>query len=600
MDRDYNIKFIRNFSIIAHIDHGKSTLADRFLEITSTIDPRKMRPRFLDLMDLEREKGVTIKMQPVRMHYLLQTTHYALNLIDTPGHVDFSYEVSRSMAAVEGTILLVDAVKGIQAQTLHNLDLARKQNLTIIPAVNKIDLTGAKTDQVLKELAGLLGVEEKSIIKISAKYGTNVKDLLKELIKRVPAPKGKNNEPLKALIFDSRYDSYKGVIAFCRIIDGNISKGEKIFLKAAQKEGVVKEVGFFKPELDPQDQLNAGEIGYIATGIKDLGKVRVGDTITKLSSRDIDPLLGYQKPKPVVFASIYPEDSDDFDSLKGALEKLSLTDPSFTFELESEKALGRGFRCGFLGSFHAEIILERIRREFGLDLILSTPSVVYKIINEKNREFLVFSPSDWKTEGIKEGQEPWVRLEIITPPRFLGQVLAVLENLRGNHIETSHLSGVNVLLVYEVPLSDIITGFYDNLKAQTQGYASMNYEILGFRTGDLIKLDIMIAGREVEAFSRIVPREKAFKEGKLMVKKLKEIFPPQQFAVALQAAISGKVIARETIRARAKNVTASLYGGDYTRKSKLLQKQKKGKKKLKERAQIKIPPRIFLEMFRRK
>jgi len=591
---------IRNFSIIAHIDHGKSTLADRFLELTKTIELRKMRERFLDMMDLEQEKGVTIKMQPVRMLYTLDNKEYILNLIDTPGHVDFSYEVSRSMAAVEGTILLVDAVKGIQAQTIYNLAMAKKQGLCVIAAVNKIDLPNARTEQVTKDLAKLLDIDPDNIIKISAKKGTNTEELLRRLIKRVPAPEIKKEKALRALIFDSIYDPYKGVVAFCRVFNGSVKRGDKIFLKAAKWQGVVKEIGIFKPNLVPQTELVAGEIGYIATGIKDLDKVRVGDTITKTETMDIGALPGYQKPQPVVFASIYPENSDDFDSLSSALEKLKLTDPSFTFDLEGERALGRGYRCGFLGSFHAEIILERIKREFGLSLILTTPSVVYKTIDKQQNESFVYSPTDWKVEKIEEVQEPWVRLEVMTPPEFLGKVMEILEALRGYHIKTEHLGETNVLFVYEVPLAEIIRGFYDDLKGQSKGYASMNYEIIGFRKGDLVKLDVLIAGKKIEAFSRISPKEHAQKEARIMVKKLKEIFPPQQFAVALQVAISAKIIARETIRARRKDVTAPLYGGDYTRKSKLLKKQKKGKKRLRELAQVNVPPKVFLEMFRTK
>lgn len=584
---------IRNFCIISHIDHGKSTLADRFLELTGTVPKEKMRPQFLDLMDLERERGITIKMQPVRMKF----GKYILNLIDTPGHVDFSYEVSRSLAAVEGAILLVDGAKGIQAQTISNLELARKQNLVIIPVVNKIDLANAKVEEVILELANLLGIDKNEIIQISAKYGTNVEQLLESIIEKIPPPKGNPQNSLRALIFDSKYDPYLGVIAHFRIIDGQLQTGEKIYLMATKTEAEAKEIGYFTPERSIQKELKTGEIGYLATGIKKPGEVRVGDTITKISN--LEPLPGYQEPKPMVFASVYPENPDDYELLKEALAKLKLNDASLTFEPELKESLGRGYRCGFLGSLHVEIVLERLRREFGLNLIVSIPSVVFKIINQKNQEIFIYSPSDWlPTSEIKEILEPWVKLEIITPTAFLGSVFEILKNKGGKHIENKPISQDRILLIEEIPLREIIIGFYDKLKSQSQGFASMNYEILGYRPGDLVKLEILIAEEKEETFSKIVPRARVFKEGKKMISKLKEILPSQLFSVPLQAALEGKIIARETIKAKRKDVLQPLYGGDYTRKRKLLEKQKRGKKKLKAKGRIRLSPKVFLEIFK--
>jgi len=586
---------IRNFCIISHIDHGKSTLADRFLELTETIPKEKMRPQYLDMMDLERERGITIKMRPVRMEY----QGHILNLIDTPGHVDFSYEVSRSLAAVEGAILLVDATKGIQAQTLANLELAKRQNLVIIPAINKIDSPQAKIGETKTDLAKLLNISENEIFEISAKYGTNVEQLLDAVIKKISSPKGVLEKPLRALIFDSEYDSFKGVVSYVRVIDGEISPGDKIYLIQTKIEGEAKEVGCFRPELKVAKELKAGEIGYIATGIKEPGKVRVGETITKLKINEMEPLPGYKEPNPMVFASIYPENPDDFDGLKEAMSKLKLNDASLSFESEMREFLGRGFRCGFLGTLHAEIVSERLRREFGLDLVISNPSVVYRIINQKEKEIFVYSPSDWPPSAeIKEVREPLVKIEIMTPTSYLGEVSDLLKSSEGNLIETKYFASDKLLLIYEVPLREIIIGFYDKLKGQSQGFASANYEILGYRLGDLVKLEILIAGEKEEAFSKIVSRARVFKEGKRIIEKLKEILPPQLFSVPLQAAVSGKIIARETIKAKRRDVTAPLYGGDYTRKRKLLEKQKIGKKKLKAKGRIRISPRVFLEMFR--
>jgi len=577
---------IRNFVIISHVDHGKSTLADRFLDLTQSISSRKMRPQFLDMMDLEREKGITIKMQPVRMKY----KEYILNLVDTPGHVDFSYEVSRSLAAVEGAVLLVDAGQGIQAQTLANLELAKEQNLVIIPIVNKIDLPQADVDQAVDELANLVGADPKEVLRISAKNGTNVEKVLEAVINKIPSPKI-NKEPFRALIFDSIYDSYKGVVAYVRVVDGELKKTDKIKLIAGKISSDIKEIGYFMPEMSSRDNLFAGEIGYIATGIKEPGRVRVGDTIT-ISNLKTEALKGYKEVRPMVYASLYPESPDDFDVLKEALSKLKLSDPALIFELETKESLGRGFRCGFLGTLHAEIISERIKREYGLDLVISSPSVVYKVDDK-----LIYSASDWPYQ-LKKSEEPWVDLEIITPVKYIGKIIDLLKNLRGEYVRTDYISSDKSVLIYEIPLREIIVNLYDQVKGVSQGYASMNYKFIGFREADLLKMDVLVAGKKEAAFSKIVPKERAFTEGKTLVGKLKDVLPAQQFSVALQAVIGGKIVARETLKARRKDVTGYLYGGDYSRKRKLLEKQKKGKKLLKEKGSVRIPPKVFLEIFR--
>ena len=600
---------IRNFVIISHIDHGKSTLADRFLELTQTISLKKMTPQFLDMMDLEKERGITIKLQPCRMEYKINNESYILNLIDTPGHIDFSYEVSRSLAAVEGAVLLVDAGKGIQAQTLANLDLAKEQNLVIIPVVNKIDLPQAKIEQATTEIAELLEIDEKEVIKISAKLGTNIDQILSVIVEKIPCPKKENSlKHFRALIFDSRYDSFKGVIAYVRVVDGEIETGQKIELFATRAKGEVRELGYFNPGLLPQKKLCAGEIGYIATGIKEAGKVRVGDTI-QISNSEIDALSGYKEPQPMVFVSLYPENPNDFDLLKDGMSKLKLNDPALVFEPEAKESLGRGFRCGFLGNLHIEIVSERLKREFGLDLIISSPSVVFKITDNKNREKFIYSPGDWpESLDIKESKEPWVSLEVMTPTKYMGGILEILNNLGGKYIDTKYFlsqssssssnASDRTILIYEVPLREIIANLYDRIKGATQGYASMNYRVLGFRNADLVKMEILIAGKVEKAFSKIVSSEKVLQEARFLVKKLKEVLPAQQFSVALQASLNGKIIARETMKARRKDVTGALYGGDYSRKRKLLEKQKKGKKELKATGKIKIPPKAFLEVFR--
>ena len=586
---------IRNFCIISHVNHGKSTLADRFLEMTNTIPMDKMRPQYSNAMDLEREKGITIKMTPVRMKF----NDYTLNLIDTPGHVDFGYEVSRSLAAVEGAILLVDATKGIQAQTIGNLELAKHQKLVIIPAINKIDSPQAKIEETEKEMMSLLDVQASDIIRISAKDGVNIDKVIAAVLAKVPAPQGEAQKPLKALVFDSKYDAFKGVLAYVRIFDGEVKKNDKIYLMQSKAAGEVKEVGIFNPEFFPTERLGPGDIGYIATGIKIPGQVRVGETIT-LVGQTPEVLPGYQEPNPMVFLSVYPENPDDFELLKDSLERLKLNDAALSFKPDFKEGLGRGFQCGFLGLLHTEIIAERLKREFDLNLILSTPSVIYKLTLAGGKEIFVYTSADWPDPTkIVQSQELWIKLQVLTPVEYLGSVLQLLESIESKQLKTDSLSQGKVELLYEVPLREIITkSFYDKLKGVSQGFASMNYKILGWRQAHLVKLDILILGKSDEAFSRIVPEKEAFIEGRKTVEKLKEVLPSQLFAVPLQAAVGGKIIARATISARRRDVIAPLYGGDYTRKKKLLEKQKKGKKDLKEKGRIKIPSKTFLEVFK--
>ncbi len=590
---------IRNFCIISHIDHGKSTLADRFLEITETVDKRKMQPQYLDRMAIERERGITIKMQPCRMVY----EDYILNLIDTPGHIDFSYEVSRSLAAVEGVILLVDATKGIQAQTIANLEMAQKQNLTIIPAINKIDIANSEQiEDAKKELAALLKILEDDIYLISAKTGQGVKGLLGVVIKKVSAPVSSTSNALRALIFDSEYDFYKGVIAYVRIIDGIIDKGDKIYLMGSKTQAETIEVGYFKPELISCDKLAAGEIGYIATGLKSIENCRVGDTIAnklQVERHKLQALKSYEKPRPMVFASFYPIDSDDYDNLKDGLRKLKLNDASLVFEGESLPALGRGFRCGFLGMLHLEIVSERLKRDYGLELIITSPAVIYKIINKNNLSKFVYNVSEFSDPNqIKEIHEPWAKVEIIAPNDYLGSIMKLSETLRGKCKNTKYLGQGKLIIEFEAPLNEVISGFYNKLKSVTSGYGSMNYRFIGYQKGDLVKLDILLAGEKVEALSKIVPRDKAYNEGKKLTKLLKEIIPPQQFTVSIQAVICGKIIARETKKALRKDVTAGLYGGDYTRKKKLLEKQKKGKRKMAKFGKVALSPEVFLKVLK--
>ncbi|TSC56028.1 MAG: GTP-binding protein LepA [Parcubacteria group bacterium Greene0714_21] len=596
---------IRNFSIIAHVDHGKSTLADRFLDLTGSVEKRKMREQFLDQMELERERGITIKLQPVRMYY----KDYILNLIDTPGHADFSYEVSRSLAAVEGVILLVDATKGIQAQTFAHVNLAKKQNLVILPAVNKIDLPQARTDEVVKEVALLLSVSEKDVWRISAKEGTNIPDLLKGVVEKIPAPKDEDGKPFRALIFDSRFDTFKGVVAFVRVVEGSVKKDDLISLLGTGISCTAKEVGVFFPQETPCQVLGAGEIGYIATGVKEPESVRIGDTVVKIhpvirrGAQSDDwanlALPGFTIPKPVVFVSFYPANPNEFDLLKDALSKLRLNDPSFSFEVEVKEALGRGFRCGFLGVLHSEIIAERLQREFHIELVISQPVVEITLVDNKGRKARLRSAVDWPQDSeIKETYEPWAKLEVLTPLHFFQEVSHLLQLVSGTQFEVQNIADNKAVFTKETPLREVIGGFYDRLKSATSGMASMDYELIGERKGDLVKLEFLVAGAREEALATIVPKDRAYSIGKTMVEKLKESLPPQLFDVALQALAEGRIIARETIHAQRKDVTAPLYGGDVTRKKKLLEIQKKGKKELKAKGKVIIPARVFLNLFR--
>ena len=568
---------IRNFVIMAHIDHGKSTLADRFLEITKTVDPRKMQPQFLDRMSIERERGITIKMQPVRMEW----NGYILNLIDTPGHVDFSYEVSRSLAAVEGAILLVDATQGVQAQTLTNLEFARKENLVIIPAVNKIDLATADVEKTIKEIEKLLDVNREEIILISGKTGENVEKLLERVIKKVPSPKLSDEAP-RALIFDSEYDVYKGVVAYVRIFGGNFKKQDKILLMQVGANCEALEMGYFNPGFVENKELRTGEIGYIATGLKEIEKCRVGDTITlkiENSKLKIEPLRGYLEPQPVVFASFYPINADDYDLLSDGLRKLKLNDSSFSFGPESSNALGRGYRCGFLGMLHLEIVSERLKRDYGLELITTMPSVVHRKTSQ----------------GI---EEPVIDMEIIVPNQYLGSINKLLSGFPGEFKDTAWLTDEKIIIKFEGPLDIILQGLYDKLKTVSSGYASMSYQIKDYKLADLVKMDILIDKEKIEAFSKMVRRSDAHREGKRMVELLKEVLPNYQWAVPIQAAVDGNIVARETIRAMKKDVTGYLYGGDYSRKRKLLEKQKKGKKRMAQFGKITIPADVFLKVLK--
>ncbi len=669
------MKNIRNFCIIAHIDHGKSTLSDRLLELTGTVEKRKMKEQLLDQMDLERERGITIKMTPVQMHYRLpisntqetrckqisnnnnqslnleiknsdiensfkienskfkiEDSEYILNLIDTPGHVDFAYEVSRSLAAVEGAVLLVDATQGVQAQTLTNLYFAIEQDLEIIPVINKIDLPNADVEKVKKEIVHISGCGEDEILAVSGKTGEGVPELLQTIVEKIPAPKGEQEKPLRALIFDSVYDEYKGVLAYVRIVDGKISKSDKIKMLATGGESSVVELGHFRPQYETCDELTTGDIGYIATGFKSVKECKVGDTITLAQSSklqilnskqiqnlneektksntdhqpsatdyQVQPLPGYTEVQPMVYASFYPTDGSDYNVMRDALDKLTLNDGAFTFEPESNQALGRGFRCGFLGLLHLEIIQSRLEREFNIIPTITTPSVVYKVRKKNTGEVVnIYSPTELPDPSqIEDIEEPYVNLEILAPAEYLGNVMELMGNTRAEYKSTDYIDASRVQLAFEAPLMDVIVDFHDQLKSVSSGYASMSYEPSGYRKSDLVKLDILVAGDVVEAFSRIVPRDRARKEGKAIVEKLKEVIPRQNFAVAIQAAIGSDIIARATLSAFRKDVTAKLYGGDVTRKRKLLEKQKKGKKRMAQSGKVEIPSKAFLEVLRK-
>lgn len=589
------MKQIRNFCIIAHIDHGKSTLADRLLELTGTIEKRKMKEQVLDQMDLEREKGITIKLQPVAMNFKKDNIEYLLNLIDTPGHVDFTYEVSRSIAACEGALLVVDATKGIQAQTLANLYMAIEHNLVIIPVINKIDLPNADVDKVAEEIEKILGAKESDIICISAKTGENVNKILDEIVAKIPAPRGDLRNPLKALIFDSDYDEFRGVRAFIRMYAGKVKKGDKVFFSATKKASEVFGIGIFKPNRVSKDSLCAGEVGFLDTGLKEIEHVRVGDTVA--ANLSIAPLAGYKKPISVVYSSLFPVNADDFAEFKEALSKLALNDSSLVFEPINSKALGFGFRAGFLGLLHLEIAIERLRREFGLDLVVTSPSVVYKV-KEGNKFINITNPQDFKP-GLEEIQEPWVLVEIVTPKDYMGKIMNLAEKRRGDYKASEFITEERVILKYELPLYNVITDFYDKLKSVSSGYASLSYELREYRKGDLVRIDILVNKEKVDALSEIVHKSEAEIRARLIVKKLKDKIPSQLFQVPIQACIDGQIVARENIKALKKDVTAKLYGGDVTRKMKLLEKQRKGKKRMETVGNVSIPSSVFLEILKR-
>lgn len=663
MIESHKTENIRNFCIIAHIDHGKSTLADRFLEFTETVSKEKMRNQFLDQMDLERERGITIKLQPVRMIYKIKNPkfnletnpgqnpkqiqnpngqnskqiksfenlnlefknylefsasglefadlEYILNLIDTPGHVDFNYEVSRSLAAVEGAILLVDASQGVQAQTLANLHLALEQNLVIIPVINKIDLPNARVEEVKEELSKLLNINKEKILECSAKSGIGVEKILEEVIKKIPPPSGDVKKPLRALIFDSKFDDYKGVIVYVRMVDGEIKRGDKIKFFATKQESEIIEVGVFLPQLKVKENLKAGEIGYLATGLKEVSKCKVGDTVIKFHEDGafIKPLTGYKEIKPMVFAGIYCKEGTHFQKLRESLEKLKLTDASLFFEPESSSALGYGFRCGFLGMLHLEIIKERLKREYNLDLIITTPSVAYKIglktfdNAQAPKEIVIKSPQEFPDPSkILFIEEPWMKIEIIVPSSYMGAVMNFVQEARGKYVSLEYLISNNlasrIILKYEIPLSSLLFDFYDKLKSVSSGYASLNYDLFDYQKADLIKLDILVANKKVEPLARLVYKDESYQIGRRITESLKNVLPRQLFEVKIQAAIGGKIIASDRIPPLRKDVTAKLYGGDVTRKMKLLEKQKKGKKKMKTFGKVAIPPEAYIALLK--
>ncbi|HEX6723742.1 MAG TPA: translation elongation factor 4 [Gaiella sp.] len=580
---------IRNFSIIAHIDHGKSTLADRVLQLTETVSEREMRDQLLDSMELERERGITIKAQAVRV----QWKGHELNLIDTPGHVDFTYEVSRSLQACEGAVLVVDAAQGIEAQTLANAYLAIENDLEIVPVVNKIDLPSADPDGAAAEVSELLGGSAADVVRISAKTGVNVDEVLDAIVERIPAPEGLADAPARALVFDSSYDQYRGVIAFVRVVDGRLPTGAGLRAMAMGTDFVAEELGFMAPQRVPVQALEAGEVGYVVTGLKDVSRLRVGDTLTTRRGGATAALPGYKDVKPMVFAGLFPTDSDDYPELRDALERLKLNDAALFYEPETSQALGFGFRCGFLGLLHMEIVRERLEREFDLDLLVTAPNVAYTV-KEKNGDWVeVHNPADMPRDP-EEMQEPYVRAQVIVPKDYVGAVMELCTERRGQFDHMEYLSETRVLLTYELPLGEIVYDFYDQLKSRTRGYASFDYDVSGFRDGELARVDILVGGEQVDALSLIAHRDAAYERGKLLVERLREEIPRQMFDVPIQAAIGSRVIARETVKAKRKDVLAKCYGGDISRKRKLLEKQKKGKKRMKQVGGVEVPQEAFL------
>lgn len=592
---------IRNFSIIAHVDHGKSTLADRLLQLTQTVSDRDMQEQLLDSMDLERERGVTIKASAVRMDYLNEDDgkKYTFNLIDTPGHVDFTYEVSRALQACEGAVLVVDASQGIEAQTLSNVYLALEQDLEIIPVINKIDLPAARADDVAQELEDLLGIPAEDMLQISAKSGIGVEDVLKAVITRVPPPSGDEAAPARALVFDSHYDVYKGVVAYVRVVDGEIGKRDVLKLIATDAKFDPVEIGVFNPAMKPVDKLFSGEVGYIATGLKTIQECRVGDTITLSNSGAENALPGYEQAKPMVFAGIYPTDNDEYTDLRDALERLQLNDASLTFEPENSQALNFGFRVGFLGLFHMEIIQERLEREYDLDILATAPSVEYEIVKHSGEITTIDSPAHLPDESsIEEIREPWMKIQIYTPQEHIGAIMDMVIKKRGEYNTTEYLDQTRVILHYRVPLSELIVDFYDRLKSVSRGYASLDYQFDEYEAGDLVKLDVLVNNEAVDALALIVHRDHAYHKGQKLVTKLKDLIPRQMFVVPIQAAVGKRIISRANVKAIRKDVLAKCYGGDITRKKKLLEKQKKGKKRMKMIGSVEVPQEAFMALLK--
>ena len=589
---------LRNFSIIAHIDHGKSTLADRMLQATGVVQPRDMRAQYLDRMDIERERGITIKSQAVRMPWTVEadgvSTTYALNMIDTPGHVDFSYEVNRSLAACEGAVLLVDAAQGIQAQTLANLYMAMEGDLTIIPVLNKIDLPAAEPERHAAEIASLIGCEIEDVLQVSGKTGQGVPELLDQIVAQVPAPAGTPDAPTRAMIFDSVYDTYRGVVTYVRVVDGQLKPRQRIEMLSTKAHHELLEIGVISPEPQPTQGLGAGEVGYLITGVKDVRQSKVGDTVTSAAEPASEPLAGYQEPKPMVFSGLFPVDGSDFPNLRDALDKLKLNDAALTYEPETSVALGFGFRCGYLGLLHLEIIRERLEREFNLDIISTAPSVVYDVTMEDKTEHLVTNPSEFPEGKVLDVREPVVRATILTPSEFVGTVMELCQSRRGNLLGMDYLSETRVEMHYTLPLAEIVFDFFDQLKSRTRGYASLDYEPDGTQSANLVKVDILLNGDKVDAFSAIVHKDAAYSYGLMMTKRLKDLIPRQQFEVPVQAAVGSRIIARETIRALRKAMLAKCYGGDITRKRKLLEKQKEGKKRMKAIGRVDVPQEAFI------
>ena len=597
---------IRNFCIIAHIDHGKSTLADRLLEITGTIEKRKMKQQLLDTMDLERERGITIKLQPARMQYkAADGKEYQLNLIDTPGHVDFTYEVSRSLAAVEGAILLVDSTQGVQAQTIANLYLAIEQDLTIIPVLNKTDLPNSEVERRAEELMKLIGCKREDILAVSAKTGMGVQDILEKVVTLVPPPQGKKDKPFRAIIFDSKYDEFKGVVAYVRVVDGELQKNENVFFMATKHSGEALEVGCLKPNYLTQDSIKTGEIGYIVTGLKDIEAVRVGDTVVlkaENENQSIQALSGYKEVRPMVYAGIFPSEGNEYERLRDAIMRLKLSDAALQFEPEHSTALGFGFRCGFLGILHLEIIKERLEREHNMEIVTTTPSVAYEVTLTSGEEKVIKSPLEFPDSSrLAEAREPWVTVDIVTPTEYLGSIMSLVQDRRGVYKNTEYFEETRAVLHYEMPLSSVIVDFHDKLKSVTAGYASLSYEFLEYRAGKIVRMDIMVAEDAVPALATLIHESEAYRHGRYVVETLKETLPRQMFVVKIQAAVGAKIIASERLSAYRKDVLAKLYGGDRTRKDKLLKKQKKGKERMLSmgKGKVEIPSDAFIKVLRR-